>query len=467
MEPLKIFESHTRNKREFVPIEENIARVYACGPTVYDFPHIGNLRTFLFVDILHRTLSYLGYEVRLVMNITDVDDKTIAGALRNDLTLREFTEKFTDLFMEDLNTLSILPAWKYPRATEHIPQMLDIINTLVERGYAYERQGSVYFDMDKFEKYGSLSGTAAQKSDSSSEYGRIDADEYERDEVQDFVLWKAARENEPTWDSPWGPGRPGWHIECSAMSMEYLGETLDIHVGAVDLMFPHHENEIAQSEAATGKQFVRYWVHAAHLIVDGQKMSKSLGNFYTLRDLMEKGYSPAAIRHQLLSAHYRHQLNFTLEGLEQSESAVKRLWDFVDRLHEKSGQGEYDADIAKAASKAHEAFNEAVRDDLNIPAAMAAVYEVVNAVNPSLATTGLAARNVEEIDDFFSAADSILGFIVHERQSLDEELDALVREREEARAARDFKRADEIRDQLRERGIVLEDGPDGTHWRFE
>ena len=282
---LKIHNTMTRRKQEFEPLEEGVVRLYSCGPTVYDFPHIGNLRTFLFSDIVARYLRRAGYEVRNVMNITDVDDKTIAGAEREGVSLSEYTSKYTDHFFEDLATLRIQPAWKYPRATDHIAQMQEIVATLIEKGHAYESDGSVYFDISSYPRYGRLSGIVPAAG-SSCAYSRLDADEYDLEDARDFVLWKAAREGEPSWDSPWGAGRPGWHIECSAMSRELLGDTLDMHLGAVDLIFPHNENEIAQSEAATGVEFVRYWVHPDHLLVDGEKMSKSKGNFHTLRDLL-------------------------------------------------------------------------------------------------------------------------------------------------------------------------------------
>lgn len=462
---MQIFNSQTRHKETFEPLEQGIVRLYACGPTVYDFPTVGNLRTFLFGDVLCRTLRHKGFEVRQVMNITDVDDKTIARSMREGISLQEYTSQYTEHFLEDLQTLRILPAWKYPRATDHIPQMLQIITTLLEKEHAYVREGSVYFDLSSFDKYGKLSGVKPQPGGDSGNYGRLDADEYDRDTIEDFVLWKAAREGEPSWESPWGPGRPGWHIECTAMSMEYLGTTLDIHLGGVDLLFPHHENEIAQSEAATGAPFVRYWVHAEHLLVDGQKMSKSLGNFYTLRDLLYLGYQPMAIRHQLLTAHYRHQLNFTLEGVEQSTQALERLWDFMDRLQESNPTGAHDVVLSETVAQGHQDFEAALDDDLNIPGAMAAVFEVVKAANPLLASGDLDGENRDQILSFLHSADEVLGFIAHDKGVLDEEVEALIAERLNARRNRDFARADEIRDQLASQGIILEDGPQGTRWR--
>jgi len=463
---MKLFNSLTQKETEFVPQQPDVVTIYACGPTVYDFPHIGNLRTFLFGDILCRALRRAGYEVREVMNLTDVDDKTITRAIREGVSLQEYTQRYTDYFFEDLAALRIEPAWKYPKATEHIPQMLALIQTLMDREHAYVSAGSVYFRLDSFPKYGKLSGlTAAQRS--AEGLARLDADEYDRESAHDFVLWKAAREGEPSWDSPWGPGRPGWHIECSAMSMEYLGHTLDIHVGGVDLLFPHHENEIAQSEAATGEPFVRWWMHGEHLLVDGQKMSKSLGNFFTLRDLLAQGFDAMAIRHQLMAAHYRHQLNFTLEGLEQSTQALKRLWDFTDRLADLQPGAEPNPDVTAAVTAARESFNAALDSDLNVPGAMAAVFELMREVNTPVQTGRLDAANIADVQDFLRDADSILGFIAHEKQALDADIEALMAERIQARKDRNFARADEIRDQLQAQGIILEDGPQGTRWRRE
>ena len=465
---MRLFNSLSQRKEEFKPLADNTVKVYSCGPTVYDFPHIGNLRTFLFGDILGRTLRHKGFTVQQVMNVTDVDDKTIARSIREGVGLKEYTERYTRFFFEDLQTLRIEPAWKYPLATEHIPQMLELVETLVNKGHAYEREGSVYFDISTFAPYGKLSGVTPQEGeDGGSSYGRLDADEYERDATHDFVLWKGAKEGEPSWESPWGPGRPGWHIECSAMSMEYFGPQMDIHTGGIDLLFPHHENEIAQSEAATGERFVQYWLHGEHLLVEGQKMSKSLGNFYTLRDLMDKGYEPMAIRHQLLTAHYRHQLNFTLEGIEQSAQTLARLWDFQDRLQELKPAAAHNQEISAAVEKAHDDFETALDDDLNIPGAQGAVFEVMKVANPALVEGNLDAGNVRELTDFLKVADSVLGYISHEKSGVDAQIEALIQERTEARRSKNFARSDQIRDQLAAQGIVLEDGAQGTRWRRE
>jgi len=462
---LKIYNTMTRRKQEFEPLEEGVVRLYSCGPTVYDFPHIGNLRTFLVSDILVRYLRRAGYEVRNVMNITDVDDKTIAGAEREGMSLGEFTSRYTEDFFEDLATLRIQPAWEYPRATEHIAAMHEIIAALLEKGHAYENDGSVYFDISSYPRYGRLSGIVPA-AENSCAYSRLDADEYELEDARDFVLWKAAREGEPSWDSPWGPGRPGWHIECSAMSREFLGDTLDMHLGGVDLIFPHHENEIAQSEAATGVEFVRYWVHPDHLLVDGEKMSKSKGNFYTLRDLLAMGHDPMAIRHLLMTAHYRRQLNFTLEGLEQSHQALTRLWDFADRLAEvpSDAVGE---DLSEMVAGALAKFDAALDDDLNVPAAMASVFELMREVNAALSGGEVGGDSAASVLEFLRDADQVLGIIAHEKGTVDEDIEALMDERERARAAKDYARSDEIRDELLAQGIVIEDTPQGARWRRE
>ncbi len=462
---LKLYNTGTRHKDDFQPLEEGVVSIYSCGPTVYDFPHIGNLRTFLFADILVRYLKRRGYTVHNVMNITDVDDKTIRGSQAEGVSLGEYTAKYADYFLQDLETLRIQPAWKYPRATEHIDQMLDVVQELIEKGYAYENEGSVYFDISAYPNYGKLSGIVPEEQET-REFGRLDRDEYERDDARDFVLWKAAKPDEPSWESPWGPGRPGWHIECTAMSIEYLGETVDMHLGGVDLIFPHHENEIAQSEAYTGKEFVRYWVHPEHLIVEGEKMSKSKGNFFTLRELLDRGYDPVAIRHLLMSAHYRRQLNFTLEGLDQSQQALSRLWDFADRVAEipDDAQG---ADLADEVTAALAKFDAELDDDLNVPGAMAAVFELMRDVNPLLAEGKISAAGRDRVLEFLAGADTVLGIIAHEKGSVDAEIEALMAEREQARADKNWSRADEIRDELLAQGIVIEDTPQGPRWRRE
>ena len=467
---LRLRNSLSRRLEEFEPADGKTALIYSCGPTVYDYAHIGNFRAFVFGDILCRWLRYLGYETRQVMNITDVDDKTIAGTKREGVSLGDFTRKYEQAFFEDFETLDIEPAWKYPRATEHIEQMQKLIAALLEKQHAYVVEGSVYFDISTIEEYGKLSGVEPDSDARDSAFGRLEEDQYEREQVSDFGLWKAQKDpDEPAWDSPWGPGRPGWHIECSAMSMEYLGPTLDIHNGGVDLRFPHHENEIAQSEAATGKEFVRVWLHSEHLLVDGQKMSKSLGNFYTLRDLLEQGYAPMAIRHQLLTAHYRKQLNFTFEGLNQSKAALERLYTFIDRLQKLPLEAGENEQVTSITQRAMAEFEGAMNDDLNVTGAMGAVFEMLKQLHPVMDAGRLGEGDRRTILQTLQSADRVLGIMgpAFEAESSEEdaEIEALVVERTQAREQRDFARADEIRNQLQQRGIILEDGPEGTIWR--
>jgi len=470
---LKLYNTLTRKEEEFQPADGKTVKLYSCGPTVYDFAHIGNLRSFVFYDILCRWLRYAGYEVHQVMNITDVDDKTIRGARDEGVELSEYTRRYEQFFMEDMAALNIEPAWQYPRATEHIPQMLEMVQGLVEKGHAYVAEGSVYFDLSSFPRYGILSGVRPDSEARDSAFGRLEGDEYDREEAGDFALWKAAKEGEPSWDSPWGPGRPGWHIECSAMAHAYLGDTLDIHTGAVDLLFPHHENEIAQSEAFTGKPFCRVWVHPEHLLVDGQKMSKSLGNFYTLRDLLEQGFRPEAVRHQLLTAHYRKQLNFTLDGLHQSEHAISHLFAFLQRLPQLQLEAGQTEQAAQVLDKAHADFIAAMDNDLNVPGAMGTVFEAIGAFNVLIDEGQFKSGDRAGLLDFLADADQVLGFMGDEVEkaraggpaALDAEIEALITEREQARANKDFARADQIRDRLHARGIILEDTPTGTIWR--
>jgi cysteinyl-tRNA synthetase len=440
--------------------------IYTCGPTVYGPPHIGNYRTFVFEDVLCRALRYQGWDVKQVMNITDVDDKTIRDSAAQGLTLTDFTRQYEQVFLEDLQTLRVAPAAVYPRATEHIPEMIEITQQLLERGHAYEVEGNVYFRIASFPGYGKLSGVRPTDTDARSrEYSRLESDEYEKEDVQDFALWKSAKPDEPTWDSPWGLGRPGWSIECSAMAMKHLGVTLDIHTGGVDNLFPHHENEIAQSEGATGQPFSRFWLHAEHLLVGGQKMAKSAGNFYTLRDLLERGYEPMAIRHQYLSAHYRSQHNFTLEGLNQSTQAVHRLWDFADRLGDLAPAAEAPGELTDAVARLRDEFGEAIDDDLNVPGAMGKAFELMRAANIAMEAGTVSRADVAAAQALLHEADTVLGIIGHEREMLEADVERLIVERAEARTSRDFSRADQIREELAAAGILLEDSADGTRWR--
>ena len=461
---LRLKNTLTRRLEEFKPLEENRVRIYACGPTVYDLGHIGNFRTFVAVDLLRRYLKYLGYSVHHVMNITDVEDKIIRDMREQGKTLQEFTDFYTEEFLKDLDLLNIERPELLPRATEHIDEMVEIMNKLSERGHTYASDGSLYFRIATFPAYGKLSGL---KLEGNMAGARVDVDEYDKADARDFVLWKAPKEeDEPQWETPFGAGRPGWHLECSAMSMKYLGETFDIHCGGVDLIFPHHENEIAQSEAATGRQFVRYWFHAEFLQVEGEKMSKSKGNFYTVRDLTEKGYEPAAIRYLLLSAPYSTQINFTLDGLRSAESALERLRNFRRRVSELGGRGDARPGVGDAIARAREAFEAGMNDDLNTSNALAAVFDLVRDINIKIDSGEFGEADREATLEFLGRIDSVLGVLGDEqKEMLGPEIEAMIEERNLARRNRDFAKADLIRNELAARGIILEDTPQGTKWK--
>jgi len=465
---IRFFNTLTREKERFVPIESGKVRVYTCGPTVYDYAHIGNFRTFVFEDLLRRWLEFRGFRVLHVMNLTDVDDRTIAAAKKFNVPLAEHTKQFIDAFFEDLKALNVERAEHYPRATEHVPEMVTLIKKLLDKGYAYRAEdGSVYFDISKFKDYGKLSKFKVEELKAGA---RVRADDYEKTEAEDFALWKAwTEEDGPVfWDTEIGKGRPGWHIECSAMSMKYLGETFDIHTGGVDNMFPHHENEIAQSEAATGKKFVNYWLHGEHLLVEGKRMAKRFGNYYTLRDLLSKGYDPMAVRYLLVSTHYRQQFNFTFEGLSAAKSAVERLANFVRRLSEASGNGSGE-EIKQLMVKVQKDFDEAMDDDLNVGQALAALFEFVREVNNLVDSGRLSKAEADEVRGLMVTFDKVLGVIgeVKVEEGLSREAKELIRLREEARKAKDWKRADEIRVQLKDLGIILEDTAQGVRWHVE
>jgi len=462
------FNTLTRKKEKFVPLEEGKVRIYTCGPTVYDYAHIGNFRTFVFQDLLRRWLEYRGFKVIQVMNITDVDDKTIRGARKRNIPLREYTDYYMKAFFEDIEALNLEKAEYYPRATEHIPEMVELIKRLMEKGYAYRGEdGSIYYDISKFKDYGKLSKLKIEELKPGA---RVKVDEYGKEEARDFALWKAWDEEDGDvfWETEIGKGRPGWHIECSTMAMKYLGETIDIHSGGVDLIFPHHENEIAQSEAATGKPFARYWLHSEHLLVEGRRMAKRYGNFYTLRDLIKRGYDPKAIRYLLMSTHYRQQLNFTFEGLEAAKGAVDRLTTFVRRLLEADGAscGE---EIKRLMVDVQKRFESAMDDDLNISVALAALFDFVRDVNKLMDENRLSRKEAEEVYDLMMKFDKVLGVIgeVKAEEKLPPEAEELIRKREEARKAKDWATADRIREQLRAMGIILEDTPQGVKWRIE
>jgi cysteinyl-tRNA synthetase len=455
------FNTLSRKKEEFVPLVPGKVGLYTCGPTVHDYAHIGNFRTYTFEDLLRRYLQWRGYEVTQVMNVTDVDDKTIRKSREQGVTLGEYTKKYTDAFFEDIDTLRIQRAHVYPRATEHVGLMVELIEKLEEKGHTYVSEGDVYYSIATFPGYGKLSGFDISRVKPGA---RVAVDEYEKEDARDFALWKGHREGEPSWPSPWGDGRPGWHIECSAMSMKYLGETFDIHTGGVDNMFPHHENEIAQSEGATGKPFARYFLHSEHLILgEGEKMSKSLGNFYTVRDLTEKGYDPTAIRYLLLSTHYRRQLPFTVELLDSAAESVRRLQDFYRRVKEYDADGP--DDLAGNIEEAVQAFGSALDDDLSIAEALAAVFDLVRDGNRAMDESALSKTGRSKLQGALENINSVLDVMNPVKAELDAEVEALIAEREKAREAKDFARADDIRDELAAMGIELEDTATGTRWR--
>jgi len=461
----------------FVPQNPAEVRMYTCGPTVYDYAHIGNYRTFVFQDILRRFLKQRGFQLKHVMNLTDVDDRIIANAAAAGKNIREYTEKFAQAFFDDCKTLSIEAPEHWIRATDHIDDMVRLIQRLQEKTFTYPSEGSIYYRIAKFPNYGKLSKidlTGIQPG------ARVDNDRYEKESARDFALWKAPKPGEHFWETAIGPGRPGWHIECSAMAMKYLGETLDIHTGGIDLAFPHHENEIAQSEAATGKPFARYWLHAEHLLVEGEKMSKSQGNFLTLRDLFAKGHRPSALRFALASVPYLKQLNFTLDGLTQATNSVERLRNFADRLQ----QGKFPAGKQKGMieriSQAHEEFDAGLSDNLNTARALAAVFDLVRDANTAMDKGEFRQGDVDGMQQFLATFDEVfavledndaqklqaLGYGSAEAGLSDTEIEKLVAYRNAAKKIRDFATADRIRKELADRGIILEDAKDGSvRWK--
>jgi cysteinyl-tRNA synthetase len=461
---LKLRNTLTRALEEFKPLEGNTVRMYACGPTVYDYGHIGNFRTFISVDVLRRYLKYLGYDVQHVMNITDIEDKIIRGMLASGKSLEEFTGFYIRELLKDCDALNIERAEVMPYATKHLPQMIELMRRLEEQGHTYSSDGSLYYSISSFPGYGRLSGL---KLEGNIAGARVDVDEYEKADARDFVLWKAAKEEaEPRWSSPFGEGRPGWHLECSAMSMEYLGESFDIHCGGVDLIFPHHENEIAQSEGATGKPFVRFWLHTEFLVVEGEKMSKSKGNYYTVRQLIEEGHSPMAIRYLLLSVPYRTQLNFVLDGLRGAETALEGLRNFRRRVADFAGDADSHPRIQEIVTRAREGFEAGMNDDLNTSKALASVFEFRRDVNTAMDAGEFGGDDRRLVLELLARIDSVLGILGDEQEGLlDPEIESKIEERNAARRARDFKRADQIRTELAARGVILEDTPQGTKWK--
>ena len=458
---MKIYNTITRHVEDFVPLAGNKVGMYTCGPTVYNFAHIGNFRAYIFEDILRRHLRWSGFDVTQVMNLTDVDDKTIRGACEAGVSLKEYTAKYVESFFNDLALLNIERAEHYPAATDHVPEMIKLIERILEAGYAYRSEdGSVYFNVEKFKPYGKLSHLDISGLRAGA---RVVHDEYDKENIADFVLWKAWQENDGdvVWDSPWGRGRPGWHIECSAMSIKYLDESFDLHTGGIDNMFPHHENEIAQSESATGKQFVKYWMHCGYLVVDGTKMSKSLGNFYTLQDLIDKGYSCRDVRYVLFAAHYRQPLNFTFKALDSAHTALGRLDEFRSRLQDLAGSdlpGEKKVDWAEVG---RDKFRAAMDDDLNMSEALGALFDMLHVGNREIDAGSvdslMAATALSVLDDL----DCILGVFVDSKDEVDEEVNLLVQARLEARSGKNWAESDRLRDAIADLGWEVRDTSDG------
>ena len=482
---LRLFNTLTRRDEEFAPSDGKTVRMYACGPTVYARAHIGNFRTFVCVDVLRRTLKHVGgYGVRQAVNYTDVDDKTINGAREAGVPLREHTEQWIRVFREDSDLLGIETPEETPRATDeaNLRAMSDMVLALERNGHTYRRDGSIYFRIASFPEYGRL---ARLDREGMQDGTSVDVDEYSKDDPRDFVLWKGPRDGEPSWDFGTGPGRPGWHIECSAMSLRLLGEPpIDIHAGGIDLVFPHHENEIAQSEGATKQPFARFWVHVEHLFVEGEKMSKSLGNFYTLSEIVARGHRPSALRYLLLSSHYRKQLNFTWAGMDQAEEALRRFTDFLARLEDTTSyvgrvppeagtdrRADPPSRIPEFVARARADFRSALEADLNTAAALAAIFDLVRDVNAAIDAREISAADAAAVRELFGEFDRVLG-VISLRQAEDaqppmpvEEIEQRIQDRQAARARRDFAAADRIRQELADRGVLLEDNPAGTRWK--
>jgi cysteinyl-tRNA synthetase len=468
---MRLYNTLTRTEEEFSPSQDNLVRMYACGLTVYSRGHIGNFRTFVAVDVLRRTLRHLEhYDVRQVVNFTDVDDRTIAGSQKAGMPLREYTNQWIDAFLEDARALGLEDVEERPRATdqENLDAMADLVRALETNGHTYSSDGSVYFKISTLPQYGQL---ARLDHDGLKAGARVDSDNYDKDNARDFVLWKATKDDEPSWDYEFGRGRPGWHLECSAMALRLLGEPpIDIHCGGVDLIFPHHENEIAQSEGATNRPFSRFWMHVEHLLIDEEKMSKSLGNVFNLPDIVAKGYRPSTLRYLLLSTHYRKQLKFSWDAMSQADEALRRLADFVQRLDRVTASGSH-PDIASRVTEAEGQFKAAMEEDLNTSGALGVIFELVRTLNTAIDANELGTGDVPGVKAAFDRFDSVLGVIAlrqqedHQTTLPADEIDRLVAARQDARKRRDFAEGDRIRQQLLDAGIVLEDSPTGTRWK--
>ncbi|UCE42783.1 MAG: cysteine--tRNA ligase [Candidatus Aminicenantes bacterium] len=481
---IKFFNTLGGKIETFHPLQEDTVKLYTCGPTVYDYAHIGNYRAYMFEDLLKRFLLFMGFDVIHVMNITDVDDKTIKGAIEQGVSLAEYTEKYVHAFFYGLETLGIMKADHYPRATENVQEMAALVKGLLEKGYAYEREGSYYFKIAKFSNYGKLSNIDQREL---KEGVRVDSDEYEKESVQDFALWKAQKEDEPFWETEIGPGRPGWHIECSVMSAKYLGDTFDIHCGGVDNIFPHHENEIAQSEAFSGKKFVNYWLHCQHLIRDGEKMSKSRGNIITIQELIKNhGTDPMAIRLLLLSTHYRKMLNFTFDALDQAKSSLERINEFVAKLGSLSLKEGENPEVVTLVDEMRQKFIQGLSNDLNISSSLTAVFEMIKKVNILIAKEKILKTDAENLIKAIASINKILRVVsfppnIHVNdgmkvgkdaqvkfleRSLSHKIDKKIKEREQARQQKNYALADKIRDDLMAQGVVLEDTKNGVRWKI-